>query len=128
MNSTANKIIFCITRGFLLTFLWHSSVYSNSLTYPSLSDMLLLQCPQDGFTPLDLAEENSKEEAAGVLRRHGAKRGAELVEELRSFLFAAQEGMTDEVAARIAAGQDVNARDPVIFLVCLCMCVASLLV
>ena len=49
--------------------------------YPSLSDMLLLQCPQNGQTPLDLAEENSKEEAAGVLRRHGAKRGAELEEE-----------------------------------------------
>ncbi len=53
-------------------------MYSNSLTYPSLSDTLLLQCPQTGRTPLDVAEENSKEEAAGVLRRHGAKRGAEL--------------------------------------------------
>ncbi len=55
-------------------------LYSNSLGYPSLSDMLLLQCPQFGRTPLDLAVSlsNSKEEAAGVLRRHGAKRGAEL--------------------------------------------------
>jgi hypothetical protein len=49
--------------------------------YPSLSDMLLLQCPQGGRTPLDWAELNSKEEAAEVLRRHGAKRGAELEEE-----------------------------------------------
>ncbi len=56
-------------------------MYSNSLTYPSLSDMLLLQCPQLGRTPLDVAEENSKEEAAEVLRRHGAKRGEELEEE-----------------------------------------------
>ena len=59
-------------------------LYSNSHTYPSLSaypslsDMLLLQCPQNGRTPLDPAEKYSKEEAAGVLRRHGAKRGAEL--------------------------------------------------
>jgi hypothetical protein len=57
------------------------ALYSNSHTYPSLSDMLLLQCPQEGQRPLDLAEKNSKEEAAGVLRRHGAKRGAELEEE-----------------------------------------------
>ncbi len=69
-----NKIIFC----FFLTCLWHSSVHSNSLTYPSLSDMLLLQCPQNRRTPLDVAELYSKEQAAGVLRRHGAKRGAEL--------------------------------------------------
>ncbi len=67
--------------GFLLTFLWHSSVYWNSLTYPSLSDTLLLQCPQTGRTPLDVAEERSNWEAARVLRRHGAKRGAELEEE-----------------------------------------------
>ena len=56
-------------------------VYSNSLTYLSLSDLLPLQCPQMGQTPLDLAEEYSKEEAVGVLRRHGAKRGAELWKE-----------------------------------------------
>ncbi len=66
------------THHLFFTFLWHSSVYSNSLTYPSLSDMLLLQCPQWGHTPLDVAEKKSKEEAAEVLRRHGAKRGAEL--------------------------------------------------
>ena len=58
-------------------------------------------------TPLDLAVEGKKEEAAAVLRAHGA---------LHSLHFAAEEGMTDEVAARIAAGQDVNARDRVIFL------------
>ncbi len=40
--------------------------------------MLLLQRPQGGHTPLDWAEEHSQEEAAGVLRRHGAKRGAGL--------------------------------------------------
>ncbi len=77
-TAQANELIFCITIGFLLTFIWHSYVYSNSLTYPSLSDMLLLQCPQNRRTPLDVAERKSKEEAAGVLRRHGAKRGAEL--------------------------------------------------
>jgi hypothetical protein len=76
--------------------------------------MLLLQCPQYGRTPLGLAEMNSKEEAAGVLRMLQARGPGALL------LFAAQEGMTDEVAARIAAGQDVNARDPVIFLVCVC--------
>ncbi len=43
-------------------------LYSNSLAYPSLSDMLLLQCPQYGRTPLGLAEMNSREEAAEVLR------------------------------------------------------------
>jgi hypothetical protein len=58
-------------------------------------------------TPLDLAVENEKEEAAAVLRAHGAR---------HSLHFAAEKGMTDEVAARIAAGQDVNARDLVIFL------------
>ena len=60
---------------------------------------------------MDLAVGNKKEEAAAVLRAHGA---------LHSLHFAAEEGMTDEVAAGIAAGQDVNARDPVIFL---CVCV-----
>jgi hypothetical protein len=79
--------------------------------------MLLLQCPQYGRTPLGLAEMNSREEAAEVLRMLQRPGGLLL---LRSLLFAAQKGMTDEVAARIAAGQDVNARDPVIFLVCVC--------
>ncbi len=65
------------------------------------------------YTPLDLAVVNKKREAAEVLQAHGA---------LHSLHFAAQEGMTDEVAAGIAAGQDVNARDVVIVL-CVCMCV-----
>ena len=69
--------------------------------------MLHLKWPQRLRTPLDLAVENKKEEAAAVLRAHGA---------LHSLHFAAEEGMTDEVAAGIAAGQDVNARDEVIFL------------
>ncbi len=56
---------------------------------------------------MDLAVDYEKEEAAAVLRAHGA---------LHSLHFAAKEGMTDEVAAGIAAGQDVNARDLVIFL------------
>ena len=46
--------------------------------------------------------EEWKEEAAAVLRAHGA---------LHSLHFAAQEGMTDQVAPGIATGQDVNARD-----------------
>ena len=46
-------------------------------------------------------------EVAAVLRAHGA---------LHSLHFAAEKGMTDEVAAGIAAGQDVNARNQVIFL------------
>ena len=71
-----------------------------------------LKWPQtDLWTPLDLAVDNKKEEAAAVLRAHGA---------LHSLHFAAEKGMTDEVAAGIAAGQDVNARDQVIFL---CVCV-----
>jgi hypothetical protein len=70
---------------------------------------------QNKRTPLDLAVEKSKEEAAAVLRAHGA---------LHSLHFAAQKGMTDEVAAGIAAGQDVNARDTVIFL-CVCVCVCG---
>ena len=60
---------------------------------------------------MDLAVRNLKEEAAAVLRAHGA---------LHSLLFAAERGMPDEVAARIVAGQDVNARDQVILL---CVCV-----
>ncbi len=59
---------------------------------------------------MDLALENDQEEAAAVLREHGAQ---------VSFFFAAEKGMTDEIAAHIAAGQDVNARDQVISL-CLC--------
>jgi hypothetical protein len=70
-----------------------------------------LKWPQNLRTPLDLAVENTKEEAAAALRAHGA---------LHSLHFAAEKGMTDEVSARIAAGQDVNARDPVI---CVCECV-----
>jgi hypothetical protein len=56
---------------------------------------------------LDLAVGNKKQEAAAVLRAHGAR---------HSLHFVAREGMTDEVAARIAAGQDVNACEQVIFL------------
>ena len=58
-------------------------------------------------TPLDVAVENEKEEAAAVLRAHGA---------LHSLLFAVDKGMMDEVAARMAAGHDVNARNQVIHL------------
>ena len=61
--------------------------------------------------PLDLAVAKKKEEAAAVLRAHGA---------LHSLHVAAERDMTNEVAAGIAAGQDVNARDQVIFL---CVCV-----
>jgi hypothetical protein len=68
--------------------------------------MLHLKWPQDLRTPLDLAVANKREEAAAVLRAHGAR---------HSLHYAAYKGMTDEVAARIAAGQDVNARNQVIF-------------
>ncbi len=70
---------------------------------------------QRGRTALDFALEYDREEAAAVLREHGAQ---------VSFFFAAEMGMTDEIAARVAAGQDVNARDQVIFL-CLCACVGG---
>jgi ankyrin repeat protein len=53
-----------------------------------------------GRTPLELALDNDQEEAAAVLRAHGAQ---------VSLFFAAEKGMTDEIAAHIAAGQDVNA-------------------
>ena len=69
--------------------------------------MLHLKWPQDLRTPLDLAVDYEEEEAAAVLRAHGAR---------HSLHFAAEEGMTDEVATGIAAGQDVNACDQVIFL------------
>ena len=75
--------------------------------------MLHLKWPQNLRTPLDLAVENKKEEAAAVLRAHGA---------LHSLHFAAEKGMPDEVAAGIAAGQDVNARHQVIFL---CVCIGG---
>jgi hypothetical protein len=55
---------------------------------------------QRGSTALDLALANDKEEAAAVLRAHGAQ---------VSLFFAAEKGMADEIAAHIAAGQDVNA-------------------
>ena len=42
-----------------------------------------------------------------MLRAHGA---------LHSLHFAAEKGLTDEVAAGIAAGLDINAQDSVIFL------------
>jgi hypothetical protein len=58
-------------------------------------------------TPLDQAVENKNDEVAAVLRAHDA---------LHSLLFAADKGMMDEVAAGMAAGLDVNARDEVIYL------------
>ena len=64
-------------------------------------------------TPLDLAVKKKKTEATAVLRAHRA---------LHSLHFAAKKGMSDEVAAGIAAGQDVNARDTVILL---CVCVGG---
>ncbi len=63
---------------------------------------------------MELALANDKEQAAAVLRAHGAQ---------VSLFFAAEKGMTDEIAACIAAGQDVNARDQVIFSVCIDVCV-----
>ncbi len=72
---------------------------------------------QDKFTPLDRAVEENQGKAAAVLRAHGA---------LHALHFAAEKGMADEVAAGIAADQDVNSRDAVIFLrmcVCVCVCV-----
>ena len=69
--------------------------------------MLHLKWVQGLRTPLDIAVLNQRKEAAAVLRTHGA---------LHSLHFVAQKGMTDEVAALIAAGQDVNALDKVIFL------------
>jgi hypothetical protein len=64
-------------------------------------------CNEESRTALELALENDQEEAAAVLRAHGAQ---------VSLFFAAEKGMTDEIAACIAAGQDVNARDQVIFM------------
>ncbi len=49
-----------------------------------------------------------------MLRAHGA---------LHSLHFAAEKGMPDEVAARIAAGQDLNARDDQVIFLCGCVCV-----
>ncbi len=61
---------------------------------------------------MDLAVGNKKEEAAAVLRAHGA---------LHSLHFVAEKGFADEVAARIAAGQDVNARDGAVIFLCVCV-------
>jgi ankyrin repeat protein len=57
-------------------------------------------CNSRGRTPLESAVDNDQEEAAAVLRAHGAE---------LSLFFAAEKGMTDEIAAHIAAGQDVKA-------------------
>ncbi len=59
---------------------------------------------------MDRAVGNYKEEAAAVLRALGA---------LHSLHFAAGKGMTDEVAARIAAGEDVNAQDEYVSHACM---------
>ena len=70
-------------------------------------------------TPLDLAVKKKKTEATAVLRAHGA---------LHSRHFAAKKGMADEVAAGIAAGQDVNAKPKPMrsfFCVCVCVCVCG---
>jgi hypothetical protein len=66
--------------------------------------------PREGRTALEFAlgmigtstpaSEYAKEEVVAVLRAHGAQ---------VSLCFSAEKGMTDEMAARIAAGQDVNA-------------------
>ncbi len=71
---------------------------------------------QRGRTALELALADDKEEAAAVLRAHGAQ---------VSLFLAAEKGMTDVVAAHIAAGQDVNARDQVILCVRVCVCVCA---
>ena len=63
---------------------------------------LHINCTLFGRTPLDYAVDNDKVEAAAVLRAHGA---------VCSLKSVAQKGMSDEVEASIAAGQDVNARD-----------------
>ncbi len=68
---------------------------------------------QRKHTPLDLAVETKKEEAAAVLRAHGA---------LHSLHFAAEKGLTDEVAAGIAAGLDINARDDRVIFLCVWVC------
>jgi len=54
---------------------------------------------------LDYSVDNNKEETSAVLRAHGAQ---------HSLFFAVKKGLTDELAAGIAAGQDVNVYDEVI--------------
>ncbi len=49
-----------------------------------------------------------------MLRAHGA---------LHSLHFAAKKGLTDEVAAGIAAGLDINAQDDLVIYLCVCGCV-----
>ncbi len=49
--------------------------------------------------------------SVAVLRAHGA---------LHSLHFAAEKGLTDEVAAGIAAGLDINAQDDQVIFLCMC--------
>ncbi len=49
-----------------------------------------------------------------MLRAHGA---------LHSLHFAAEKGLTDEVAAGIAAGLDINDQDDRVIYLCMCGCV-----
>ena len=58
---------------------------------------------QRGSTALDLALANRKEEAAAVLRVHGAQ---------VSLFFATEKGMTDEVAARALKSQNIVGTTP----------------
>jgi ankyrin repeat protein len=53
-----------------------------------------------GWTPFDYTVDKDNKKAATVLSTHDTQ---------HSLLFAAQKGMTDKVAAAIAAGQDINA-------------------
>jgi hypothetical protein len=106
-----------ISETALFNLLLPTYVYTASAWASAHSYVCVCVCVyQYKCTPLDLAVKNKKEEAAAVLRAHGA---------LHSLHFAAQKGMTDEVAAGIAAGQDVNTLDAVIYL-CGCVEVASL--
>ena len=57
----------------------------------------------DGFTPLDVAIQFKKAEAADLLRKHGGKYG--------SIQFAAAGGDTEALKEFLAAGADVNAKN-----------------
>jgi len=63
-------------------------------------------------TALDKAVEKKHEKCAAVVRELGG---------CHSLMYAAEKGMVEAVAAGIAAGNDVNARDMI--WVCICFCV-----
>ena len=94
----------------------HTHAWINSHTNPLAHHVTRVHL-QYGHTALDMAVARKQEECAAVLREQGGP---------HSLLRASESGMCEVVAARIAAGDDVNARNQVgctwLPRACVCVC------